>query len=153
MSALYTMAYTLKFGLKSQGIEFTVAPSEGLWWTQGTTLDTTNKSGWNWTLMIMVPDAVIAEHFQQARSEAQRKKGLVALEHVRLETYHEGPSVQAMYVGAYADEGPTITAMHQFIAEQGYVMNGKHHEIYLGDPRRAAPDKLKTVIRQPVKKA
>jgi hypothetical protein len=153
MTALYGVAYGLKFGLKSQGIEFSVAPSEGLWWTQGTTLDLTDKSDWNWTLMIMVPDEITVGQFQQVRSEALRKKGLATLKQVRLETYHEGLSVQALYVGPYADEGPAILAMHRFIVEQGYVLNGKHHEIYIGDPRHSAPDKLKTVIRQPVRKA
>jgi hypothetical protein len=153
MSALYTMAYSLKFALKPEGTDFAVPPPEGLWWMEGAAFDAQDKSKWDWTLMIMVPDVVTSELFERMRAEAQRKKGLPMLAKVRLETYHEGLSVQILYLGAYADEGPTITAMHQFSAEQGYVLNGKHHEIYLGDPRRSAPEKLKTVIRQPVKKA
>jgi len=153
MGALYTIAYTLKFALKAQGSDFAVAPPEGLWWMEGATFDPTAKSEWDWTLMIMVPDAVTPELFEQMRAEAQRKKGLPMLARVRLETYHEGLSAQILYFGPYADEGPTITAMHRFIAEQGYVLNGKHHEIYLGDVRRTAPEKLKTVIRQPIRKA
>jgi hypothetical protein len=153
MSALYTMAYSLKFALKAEGSDFAVAPPEGLWWMQGAEFDPQAKSEWDWTLMIMVPDVVTTELFERMRAEAQRKKGLPMLAKVRLETYNEGLSVQILYFGPYSDEGPTITAMHQFIAEQGYVLNGKHHEIYLGDPRRSAPEKLKTVIRQPVKKA
>ena len=152
-TALYSVAYGIKFGVKSLGIEFSVAPPEGLWWSKGPTLDLTDKSDWDWTMMIMLPDEITAAQFQKARAEAVQKKGLPIIEQVRLETYHEGLSVQVMYLGAYSDEGPTILAMHQFIAEQGYVLSGKHHEIYLGDVRRTAPEKLKTVIRQPVKKA
>jgi hypothetical protein len=96
---------------------------------------------------------VTAEVVEAARAEALKKKGLPALEKVRLATYHEGLSVQTLYLGAYADEGPTIAAMHRFAEEQGYALHGKHHEIYMGDPRRSAPEKLKTVIRQPVRKA
>jgi len=153
MGALYTMAYTLKFALKAQGSDFAVAPPEGLWWMEGAEFDMRDKSKWDWTLMIMVPDVVTTELFERMRAEAQRKKGLPALPRVRLETYHEGLSAQILYFGPYSAEGPTIIAMHRFIAEQGYVLNGKHHEIYLGDVRRTAPEKLKTVIRQPVKKA
>ncbi len=153
MGALYTMAYSLKFAMKATGIDFAVAPPEGLWWMEGAEFDMRDKSKWDWTLMIMVPDAVTPELFERVRAEAQRKKGLPMLSRVRLDTYHEGPSVQILYFGPYSAEGPTITAMHQFIAEQGYVLSGKHHEIYLGDVRRTAPEKLKTVIRQPVKKA
>lgn len=153
MGALYTMAYGLKFALKATGTDFAVAPPEGLWWMEGTEFDMRDKNKWDWTLMIMVPDAVTPELFERVRAEAQRKKGLPMLARVRLETYHEGLSVQTLYFGPYSDEGPTISAMHQFIAEQGYVLSGKHHEIYLGDVRRTAPEKLKTVIRQPVKKA
>jgi hypothetical protein len=153
MSALYTMAYSLKFALKPTGTDFAVPPPEGLWWMEGAEFDMRDKSKWDWTLMIMVPDVVTSELFERVRGEAQRKKGLPMLAKVRLETYHEGLSVQILYFGPYSDEGPTITAMHQFIAEQGYVLNGKHHEIYLGDVRRTAPEKLKTVIRQPVKQA
>ena len=152
MSALYTMAYSLKFAVKPQGTDFAVPPPEALWWMEGVEFDSRDKSKWDWTLMIMVPDVVTPELFERMRAEAQRKKGLPMLAKVRLETYHEGLSAQILYFGPYADEGPTITAMHQFIAEQGYVLNGKHHEIYLGDPRKAAPEKLKTVIRQPVRK-
>jgi len=153
MSALYTMAYSCKFALKAEGADFAVAPPEGLWWMESVEFDPQAKSDWDWTIMLMVPDSVTPELFERVRGEAQRKKGLQKLADVRMETYHEGPAVQILYFGPYSAEGPTIQRMHQFIAEHGYVMNGKHHEIYLGDPRRSAPEKLKTVIRQPVKKA
>ena len=111
------------------------------------------KDRWDWTLMMMQPAVVTQDAFASAREQALRKKALPALEKIRLEAYHEGLSVQILYYGAYADEGPTIARMHAFLRDGGYVTNGKHHEIYLGDPRRTPPEKLKTVIRQPVRKA
>ncbi len=150
--ALYGMAYTLKFLLKPQGIEFTVAPLEGLWWAEDmAAFSLEQKESWHWTVMIMQPAWVTAEHVAQARQDLARKKNPTALPRLRFDTYHEGLSVQTMYLGAYADEGATIAAMHAFAREQGFALHGKHHEIYLGDPRRTAPEKLKTVIRQPIR--
>lgn len=154
VNALYGLAYTLKFALKAQGVEYTVPPLEGLWWSpEGSDLTSTDKSAWHWTLMIMQPPPVTAEWVDKARAELARKRNPPALPRVRFEAYHEGLSVQILYVGAYADEGPTIARMHEFIRANGYVAQGKHHEIYLGDPGRTAPDKLKTVIRQPIRKS
>ncbi len=153
VEALYSLAYTIKFARKAQGVEFPAGPLEGLWWVADPTQFTmADKSTWDWTAMILQPDAVTPEVVEAARAEAIRKKGLPALEQVRFETYHEGPSVQTLYLGAYADEGPTIAALHRYAEEQGYALHGKHHEIYLGDPRRSAPEKLKTIIRQPARK-
>jgi hypothetical protein len=152
LEALYGMAYTIKFALKPQGIEFVVPPSEGLWWMDDMSEFTlANKDRWQWTIMIMQPDEVTQEIVEAAQEELGRKKDLSALSKLRYERYNEGLAVQIMYLGAYADEGPTIAKMHDFVHENGYDFNGKHHEIYLSDPRRTAPDKLKTVIRQPVK--
>jgi hypothetical protein len=110
------------------------------------------KDRWDWTMMIRQPEQVTAELVEQACAEVARKKGLLALSRMRFETYHEGLSVQILYLGAYADEGPTIARLHEFITAHGYELHGKHHEIYLGDPRKVTPEKLKTVLRQPVKK-
>jgi hypothetical protein len=152
--ALYTLAYTIKFALKPASVEFVVPPSEGLWWMEDMReFSLAAKERWDWTLMMMQPQVVTSEVFASVRQQALRKKALPALEKVRLEAYHEGLSVQIMYYGAYADEGPTIARMHAYIQDNGYETNGKHHEIYLGDPRRIPPEKLKTVIRQPVRKA
>ena len=152
MEALYGMAYTIKFALKPQGVEFVVPPPEGLWWMEDMSeFSMETKDRWQWTMMIMQPDEVTQEIVDSAQGELARKKDPPALSKLRYERYHEGLSVQIMYLGAYADEGPTIARMHEFIRENGYDFNGKHHEIYLGDPRRTAPEKLKTVIRQPVK--
>lgn len=152
MEALYGMAYTIKFALKPQGVEFVVPPPEGLWWMEDMSeFSLETKDRWQWTMMIMQPDEVTQEIVDAAQGELARKKNPPALSKLRYERYHEGLSVQIMYLGAYADEGPTIARMHEFIRENGYDFNGKHHEIYLGDPRRTTPEKLKTVIRQPVK--
>jgi hypothetical protein len=152
--ATYGLAYTIKFKCKAMEKDFVVAPLEGLWWSEN--MDAfilERKDDWIWTLMMALPDWVTPEMFEESRDEVAKKKDLPALPDLRLETYHEGLSVQIMYLGAYADEGPTIAAMHQFAEEQGYALRGKHHEIYIGDPRRNPPEKLKTVIRQPIEKA
>lgn len=152
--ALYGMAYTIKFKSKALGNDFVVAPLEGLWWAEDMDVFTLErKDDWLWTLVMALPNWVTSELVAEAHQEVARKKDLPALSQLRFETYHEGLAVQSMYLGAYADEGPTIAALHQFAKEQGYALRGKHHEIYLGDPRRTAPEKLKTVIRQPIQKS
>jgi hypothetical protein len=102
--------------------------------------------------MVMQPDVVKQSHYKAARDQAAGKRDLPAMSGMRFERFAEGRSAQIMYLGAYADEGPTITRMHEFIGASGYMPHGKHHEIYLGDPRRSAPEKLKTALRQPVKR-
>jgi hypothetical protein len=154
VETLYSLAYSLKFALKSQGIEFSVAPLEGLWWMPDMReFSMVNKDRWDWTMMIMQTELVTRTLFDKARADVKRKKAQVLADQARLETYREGLSVQILYLGAYIDEGPTIARMHEFINASGYVPSGKHHEIYLGDPRRTAPEKLKTILRQPVGKS
>ena len=153
LQALYAVAYTTKFTLKKAGIiDFHVPPLEGLWWSPDMTafVIDNRKDEWLWTMMIMMPDAVTADHIQTAIDTVRTKKNPLSLPKIRFDTYHEGLAVQVMYYGPYSDEGPTIAALHQFARDQGYSLRGKHHEIYLGDPRRTAPERLKTVIRQPV---
>jgi len=153
LQTLYNLAYTLKFALKPLGVEYSVAPLEGLWWMPDMTeFSAANKDRWDWTMMIMQPEQVTPELFAQACAEVTRKKDLPLVSKARLETYAEGLSVQILYFGAYADEGPIIARMHAFIRDNGYETNGKHHEVYIGDPRRSAPEKLRTVIRQPVRR-
>lgn len=150
---LYSLSYTLKFMVKRRvGIDYTVMPLEGLWWVEETDrLQLEDKSRWRWTAMLMQPDVVTKTLVAEAMDEVRAKKGL-AVERVRFETYHEGLSAQIMHIGPYAAEGPTIARLHRFIQENGYEIAGKHHEIYLSDPRRTAPEKLKTVLRQPVRR-
>lgn len=149
------MAYTLKFAVKKQQlVDYPVMALEGLWWSGDMgAFQAGRRDDWKWTMMIMQPDIITPEWVEAARAEALRKKPVPALEAVRLGTFHEGRSVQIMHIGPYAAEAPTIARMHAFIAEQGGVPNGRHHEIYLSDPNRAAPEKLKTILRQPFRPA
>ena len=155
VEALYAVAYKIKF-MSKKGLEkdYIVPPLEGLWWAEDMeTFITRDKSQWDWTMMIMTPDWISAEFFADAVGQVRKAKDPAAINKVRLERYHEGLSVQIMHIGSYDDEGPVLSQMHSdFIPNNGYVENGKHHEIYLSDPRRVAPEKLKTVLRQPIKK-
>ena len=152
LEALYGMSYTLKFFSKlTLGIDYVVMALEGLWWTEDMAdFSEDDKDAWDWTAMIMQPDHLTAGHVETARGELRSKKNPPALDKLRFERFHEGLSVQIMHLGPYADEAPTIRGLHAFATEQGYRLRGKHHEIYLSDPRRTAPERLRTVIRQPV---
>lgn len=150
IEALFSISYTLKFTVKRDGPDYAVMPLEGLWWSHDMASFTRGeKSAWSWTAMIMQPDFVTDAMMADAVQAAEKKRALPAAPKVRLERFEEGLSAQVMYVGPYADEGPTIKRLHEFIAEQGLGLRGKHHEIYLGDPRRCAPETLRTIIRQP----
>ena len=157
LDALYGVAYTLKFSLKKAdaGRDFKVAPLEGLWWADAAvpTMDELqrDRDSWNWTMMIAMPDEVTADEVTAAAGAAARRKDLVAAPLVRLERLEEGLAAQLMHIGPYAGEAPTIARLHEFVAAQGYELRGRHHEIYLGDPRRTAPERLKTVLRHPVR--
>lgn len=154
VEVLYAVAYKLKFMSKKQvGKDYVVPPLEGLWWAADMETFTIrqDKSAWDWTMMIMQPDWITPEMFAQAVAEVQKSKDLPALSKVRLERYAEGLAVQILHIGSYDAEAPTLARLHrEFIPQNGYVEAGKHHEIYLGDPRKIAPEKLKTVLRQPV---
>lgn len=152
VEALYAVAYALKFmSKKEKEIDYVVPPLEGLWWVEDMeTFTTDDKDAWDWTMMIMQPEWVTHTMFEEALKQVEKKKSQPALHKLRLDTYREGPSAQIMYIGAYAEEGPTIARMHAYIEENGYRLRGKHHEIYLSDPRKTAPEKLRTVIRQPI---
>jgi hypothetical protein len=154
VEALYAVAYRLKFMSKNElGRDYVVPPMEGLWWVEHMEeFSTDDKSAWDWTMMVMQPEWITQEMFEQAVGQVERKKSLSALPKLRLESYHESLAVQIMHIGSYDDEAPTIARMHAFIAENGCEAAGKHHEIYLGDPRKVAPEKLKTVLRQPVRR-
>ncbi|MBO0796897.1 MAG: GyrI-like domain-containing protein [Ktedonobacteraceae bacterium] len=148
IEAIYTIAYTTKFLLKKEAaIDYPVMPLEGLWWADGGR--EAPRENWQWTMMIMQPNCVTDEWFAEAYRQAQRKKKLRALEKVRLERFHEGKVAQIMHIGPFADEGPTIEKLGRFLEEHGYAFRGKHHEIYLSDLRRTAPDKMHTVLRHP----
>lgn len=151
---LYSVSYPLKFMSKKElGKDYGVAPLEGLWWAEDmSSFLTGDKHLWSWTMMIMQPDWITGEMFKAVLDKARAKLGEPP-ESLRLQFFHEGTAVQLMHVGPYSAEGPTILRLHEeFLPANGLVENGKHHEIYLGDPRKAAPEKLRTVIRQPVRK-
>ncbi len=149
---LYGVAYSIKFRMKKAGImDYIVPPLEGLWWTATSeTFDIAQRENWQWTAMIMQPEQVTPEIVIETIREVEEKKGFTIQGRLRFESFHEGYSAQIMHVGPYSAEGPTIQRLHEFIKAGGRSPRGKHHEIYLSDPRRTAPDKLKTVIRQPV---
>lgn len=155
LEALYAVAYKIKFASKKQlQRDYVVPPLEGLWWADDMASFSTarDKSHWDWTMMIMTPEWITAEICATALEQVRKSKDPAALDKVRLESYHEGLSVQILHVGSYDDEGPTLQKLHEeYLPQNGLVENGKHHEIYLGDPRRVAPDKLKTILRQPVR--
>ena len=154
IEALYGLSFTVKFDVKKGvGLDYTVMPLEGLWWAKDiTAFSADRKDEWLWKMMIMQPDYVTAKHVNAATKQLREKKNPLALDKIRFESYHEGPSVQILHIGPYDDEGPTIAQMHKFIDENGYQLHMKHHEIYLSDPRRSKPEKLKTVLRQPITK-
>jgi hypothetical protein len=157
LEALYGVAYALKFLIKKElALDYTVMPLEGLWWTPDMReFSVEHKESWLWTMMIMQPEEVVVTLFERARAQVQSKKPSTALAKLRLAKFNEGLSAQIMHLGPYAAEAPTIARLHAYIREQGYTFDGtvqKHHEIYLSDPRRAAPEKMKTVIRQPMQR-
>jgi hypothetical protein len=154
IQTLYSLSYTLKFLFKKErAIDYTVMGLEGLWWMPDMNeFSLANRSRWLWTSMMLQPDFITPADFEEARRQAQAKGKAPLAAETRLETYNEGLSCQIMYFGAYADEAPTIAAMHQFIAASGYQLTSKHHEIYLSDARRVPPEKNRTILRQPVKK-
>ena len=156
LAALYAVAYKIKFHSKKVfEKDYVVPPLEGLWWAQDMDSFSSqrDKSEWDWTMMIMTPDWISAQVFAEAVAQVRASKQPAALDTVRLERYQERLCVQIMHIGSYDDEAPLLETLHKiYLPENGYAPNGKHHEIYLSDPRRVAPEKLKTVLRQPVKK-
>jgi len=152
VEALYGVSYTLKFSIKKspKGVDYTVMPLEGLWWADDPAdFVKPNKDKWHWTAMIMQPDFITKAMVEKAKEDIAKKKELPSLAKLRFEKFHEGRSAQIMYIGLFANEGPTIAKIHEYITQGGHKLRGRHHEIYLSDPRKTAPEKLKTVIRQP----
>jgi hypothetical protein len=154
VEALYAVSYAIKFASKKQlGRDYGVMPLEGLWTADDPSAFTRRaKDKWKWTMMIMQPDWIAQEMVDEAIQAVRAKKNPAALDLLRFESYEEGRSVQIMHIGSYDDETPTLARLHdEFMPEHELAFNGPHHEIYIGDPRKAAPSKLKTVLRQPVK--
>jgi len=151
VEALFSFSYAIKFMIKKgeAGIDYGVLPLEGLWWADDmSSFSIENKENWKWTLMIMQPELVTREMVEKATEEVRKKKNIVALPLVRFESFTEGKAAQIMHIGPFSEEGPTVEKIHVFIEDSGSQRIGKHHEIYLSDIRRAAPEKWKTIIRQ-----
>ncbi|MCW4051111.1 MAG: GyrI-like domain-containing protein [Candidatus Bathyarchaeota archaeon] len=155
IQALYGLSYTLKFKSKAEGTDYTVMGLEGLWWWDYPTITSLNdaplREEWNWKAMIRQPDFITEKMLEEISPEVKEKRG-PTVDRVVLEVLHEGLCAQVMHVGPYSEEGPTGELLHRFIVEQGYRMRGRHHEIYLSDPRRSKPENIKTILRQPVEK-
>lgn len=153
VEALFSVAYGLKFSVKkSGGPDYSVMPLEGLW-SSGENKPFTpgNKKDWLWTAMIAQPPVVTKQLLNPVLEQVSKKKKLPALSRLRFEPLTEGKSVQIMHIGPYSAEGPAIAKLHQHAEEHGYSLSGRHHEIYLNTPDRTAPEKLKTILRQPVR--
>jgi len=156
MQALYGLAYPIKFAAKKQlEIAYQVPPSEGLYWDadEGPLSAPASPERTAWRLMIMLPDQVPGDVVETTRDKVASKKDLERLADIRVQTFSEGTSVQIMHIGPYANETPTVERLFAFAAEKGYEIAGAHHEIYVSDPNRSAPEKLKTVLRYPVRRA
>jgi hypothetical protein len=155
--ALYGIAYTLKFMLKKRPVDpvdYPVMVLEGLWWVEDGQFDIQIKDNWFYTLMILIPAVVTPELFQEGLMQLRKKRGdQPAFSRLRLEPFEEGLCVQMMHIGPYATEPDTIEKMKVFSSENNLVWQNNHHEIYLGDPRRSDPSKMKTILRHPVEKA
>ncbi|MEJ6549905.1 GyrI-like domain-containing protein [Corynebacterium sp. USCH3] len=154
LEALYPVAYSMKFASKRElGRDYVVPPLEGLWWAEDMSSFTTgrDKSRWDWTMMIMTPDWIDETLFATAVRAVAAKSAPASLGDVRLETLSEGRCVQTLHIGSFDDEAAVLERMHHgFIPDNGLRLRGTHHEIYFSDPRKTAPEKLRTLLRQPV---
>lgn len=170
IEALYAVAFKIKFASKKTlERDYVVPPLEGLWGSEMmvSTLgeaasiedwleifQASNRDEWSWTMMIMQPEWVEQSHFEAAVEQVWASKDLAAIDALRMDTLDEGLCVQTMHIGPYIDEGPILAEMHVLhLPSESLIENGSHHEIYLSDPRRVAPEKLKTILRQPVRAA
>jgi hypothetical protein len=153
LEAIYPVAYALKFIVKkAQGVDYGVMPLEGLWWMDDMTqFSVERKNEWKWLSMIMQPKYVTEADFKAAIEQVNKKKAPEALDKVRFECFHEGKAAQIMHIGPFSAEAANIQKIHAAIKASGHELSGKHHEIYLNNPAKTAPEKLKTVLRQPMK--
>jgi len=153
IETLFSVSYAIKFMIKKgkEAIDYAVMPLEGLWWVDDMSkFSIEDKSNWKWTAMIMQPEFVLLNLVDEAIRQVEGKKNLNALSKINFKAFKEGKSAQIMHIGPFSAEGPTIEKIHQYIKDNGFKLRGKHHEIYLSDVRRAKPEKMKTVIRQPI---
>lgn len=152
VEALFSVSYTLKFMVKKGEwkVDYGVMPLEGLWWVDDMAqFDANKKDDWKWTLLMMQPELITKEMVERAIGEVRKKKNPPVLDKIKFESFTEGKAAQIMHIGPFSEEGPNIQKVHEFITINGHKLSGKHHEIYLSDIRRAAPEKWKIIIRQP----
>lgn len=161
MPALYTTAYKLRFGLKARGVVTKVGPLEGLWWTSDESIDVdaipdldgileVDRGAWRWILLVALPEEATIDEIDSALEAGRAKLGASLAESLRVEPFDEGRVAQLLHLGPYASERPSIEHLHAAVAGAGLHLRGRHHELYLGDPRTSAPDRLRTIIRHPV---
>ncbi|MFW9821179.1 MAG: GyrI-like domain-containing protein [Candidatus Thorarchaeota archaeon] len=157
LAVLYPIAFKTKFLSKAKGKDYVVPPLEGLWWADNMDdFKKGNRDKWKWIMMIMQPDWITQEMIDEAIKITVEKKPELKdkISKLYLQSYKEGKAAQIMHIGTYSEEGPTVEKIHKFIESIGGAFDGhnqKHHEIYLSDPRKAKPENMKTVIRQPFK--
>ena len=152
VGALYSLAYGIKMLMKKEGKDFTVAKLEGLWWVDSDKpYYEVPREEWCWKLLIRQPEFIISEIIEKARQEVIKKKKLELVNGVNFEKIKEGKCVQILHIGPYSTEPESLEKMYNLMKEKGLVYNGFHHEIYISDPRKVAPEKMKTILRQPVK--
>ena len=152
VEALYSLAYGVKNVCKKQGKDFGVPKLEGLWWVESNTpaLEVPREE-WRWKLLIRMPQFVTSEIIEKAKEEVFKKKGLELIKEIKFEKITEGKCVQILHIGPYSTEPESLSKMRKLMKEKNLIENGLHHEIYLSDPRKTAPEKMKTILRQPVK--
>jgi len=152
VTEVYSLAYSLKFLVKKGelAVDYPVMPLEGLWWTDDPGgFDLQRREEWRWRVMIAQPDFVTPELFREALDQVAAKKDLAALTGTRYAIFEEGLAAQVVHVGPFSEEGPTVARLHDYIRRADGRLRGRHHEIYLSDWRRTAPEKLRTILRQP----
>ncbi len=155
LEVLYPLAYALKFASKRDlGRDYVVPPLEGLWWAEDmAAFGRRDKAAWSWTLLLLTPDWLTPDHVAAARAAVAGRKPGLPIERVRVDVLDEGLCVQTLHVGSFDDEGPVLADLHdRYLPEHRLVRTGRHHEIYLSDPRRTAPSRLRTILRQPVRR-
>lgn len=155
LPGLYATAYGLRFALKRRGVERRVGMLEGLYWMAdgSTNFDAIlgpDRDTWRWTLLIALPDEATDQELATALAAGRTKVPAELAPDLRIERFEEGPVAQILHLGPYAEERPTIERLHAALTAAGLRPHGRHHELYLGDPRRSAPERLRTLIRQPV---
>ena len=151
LGALYNVAFTIKMASKFAGRDYAVSMLEGIWWPPSSkSFMDPPKENWSWRLLIRTPEFIGPDHLKTAIAKLKAKEKPKEISDVKLETLAEGQCVQVLHVGAYDDEGRTLAAMHDFAEKRKLKYRGRHHEIYFSDPRRVKPEKMRTILRQPV---